>query len=86
MTDIQQNTRSEQQLAELEENNQVTIISRSLDGTSLDDFNEALNVELNRKKVALNRFWITQETLDQLQNTSQSVQRNFDQGKQKSSF
>lgn len=86
MTDIQQNVKSEQQLAELEENNQVTIITQPLEGTSLDDFNEALNLALNRKKVALNRFWITQETLDQLQKTSHSVQRNFDQGKQKSSF
>lgn len=86
MTDIQQSAHSEQQLAALEDNNQVTIITRSLDGTSFDDFNEALNVELNRKKVALNRFWITQETLNQLQNSPQPVQRNFDQGKQKSSF
>ncbi|MBO0440704.1 sensor histidine kinase [Candidatus Enterococcus ikei] len=86
MIDIQQNSNTDQQLAELENNNQVTIIKRTLDGTSLDDFNEALNVDLNRKKVALNRFWITQETLDQLQNQPQSVQRNFDQGKQKSSF
>lgn len=86
MSDIQQTDSSEQQLAKLEENNQVTILTRSIDATSLDDFNEALNVELNRKKVALNRFWITQETLDQLQNSPQPIQRNFDQGKQKSSF
>ncbi|WP_086312152.1 sensor histidine kinase [Candidatus Enterococcus palustris] len=86
MTDIQQHATSEQQLAELEESNQVTIITRQLDGTSLDDFNESLNVELNRKKVALNRFWVTQETVDQLQNSPKPIQRNFDQGKQKSSF
>ncbi|OTN89763.1 hypothetical protein A5819_002261 [Enterococcus sp. 7E2_DIV0204] len=86
MTDIQKNAHSEQQLAELENNNQVTILSRSLEQSSLDDFNESLNIELNRKKVALNRFWITQETLDQLENSPQPIQRNFDQGKQKSSF
>ena len=86
MTDIQKNAHSEQQLAELENNNQVTILSRSLEQSSLDDFNESLNIELNRKKVALNRFWITQETLDQLENNPQPIQRNFDQGKQKSSF
>ncbi|WP_375180318.1 sensor histidine kinase [Enterococcus rotai] len=86
MTDIQKNVHSEQQLAELENNNQVTILSRSLEQSSLDDFNESLNIELNRKKVALNRFWITQETLDQLENSPQPIQRNFDQGKQKSSF
>lgn len=86
MTDIQKNAHSEQQLAELENNNQVTILSRSLEQSSLDDFNESLNIELNRKKVALNRFWITQETLDQLENSPQPIQRNFDQSKQKSSF
>ncbi|MGX7244686.1 sensor histidine kinase [Enterococcus quebecensis] len=86
MKDIKPSDHSDDQLAELEEDNQVTIVTRHLDDTSLDDFNEALNVELNRKKVALNRFWVTQETLDQLQYSSQSVQRNFDQGKQKSSF
>ncbi|MGM0219918.1 sensor histidine kinase [Enterococcus sp. AZ126] len=86
MTDIKHQADSEQQLIELENKNQVTIITRNLDDTSLDDFNESLNIELNRKKVALNRFWITQETLDQLQNAPQPVQRNFDQGKQKSTF
>lgn len=86
MTDLQQNTYSEQQLTKLENDNQVTILKRKLDGSTLNDFNESLNVELNRKKIALNRFWITAETLEQLQQKPQSIQRNFDQGKQKSSF
>lgn len=86
MADLQQHTYSEDQLMQLENDNQVTILTRKLDGSSLNDFNESLNVELNRKKIALNRFWITEETLEQLQQKPQSIQRNFDQGKQKSSF
>lgn len=78
--------RGEKQLEQLETKYQVTILTHTLDGTSIDDFNETLNLQLNRKRVALNRFWITQETLDQLTENSQQVQRNFDQGKQKSSF
>ncbi|MEI5993104.1 sensor histidine kinase [Candidatus Enterococcus mansonii] len=86
MSELKEQPISTQQLIELENTNQVTIITKPLDGMPLDDFNEALNVELNRKKVALNRFWVTQETLDQLQTNAQPIQRNFDQGKQKSSF
>ncbi|EOH99052.1 hypothetical protein UAY_02321 [Enterococcus moraviensis ATCC BAA-383] len=86
MSELHHNDQSEQHLTELENNNQVTIITQDVDGSSLDDFNEALNIALNRKQVALNRFWITQETLDQLQANDQAIQRNFDQGKQKSSF
>lgn len=89
MNNLQQlspNERDNQHFDLLETTNQVTILTRTLDDTSLDDFNEALNVQLTRKQVALNRFWITQETLNQLSKTPQLVQRNFDQGKQKSSF
>ncbi|MGG5341365.1 sensor histidine kinase [Enterococcus sp. AZ192] len=86
MASIQQSPNDSKQLELLENEQQVTIITYPLDGTSLDDFNEGLSLNLNRKQVALNRFWVTQETLEQLQSTSQSIQRSFDQGKQKSSF
>lgn len=89
LNDIQQlpaSKRTEKKLTELADSNQVTVITQPLDETSIDDFNEALNVQLNRKKVALNRFWITQETIDHLTKDSKVIQRNFDQGKQKSSF
>ncbi|GGC76768.1 sensor histidine kinase [Enterococcus wangshanyuanii] len=83
---IQQSSSSEEQLERLENEHQVTITTQPIDGASLDDFNEALTLNLNRKKVALNRFWVTQETLDQLRQTARPIQRSFDQGKQKSSF
>lgn len=50
MSQLHHNDPSEQHLTELENNNQVTIITQDIDGSSLDDFNEALNVALNRKK------------------------------------
>lgn len=86
MDSIQQFPNDSKQLELLENEQQVTIVTYPLDGASLDDFNEGLSLNLNRKQIALNRFWITQETLDQLQSTSQPIQRSFDQGKQKSSF
>lgn len=78
--------RTNQQVETLEENQQVTILTRTLNDAAIDDFNEDLTLQLSRKHVALNRFWVTQETLDQLTATSHKVQRSFDQGKQKSSF
>lgn len=73
-------------LNQLENTQQVTILKLKNDPANIDDFNEALNTQLNRKRVALNRFWITEETLTQLQKSPSSIQRIFDQGKQKSSF
>ncbi|MBO0470484.1 HAMP domain-containing histidine kinase [Enterococcus sp. DIV0242_7C1] len=86
MASIQQSPNDSKQLELLENEQQVTIVTYPLDGASLDDFNEGLSLNLNRKQIALNRFWVTQETLEQLQSTSQPIQRSFDQGKQKSSF
>lgn len=86
MASIQQSPNDSKQLELLENEQQVTIVAYPLDGASLDDFNEGLSLNLNRKQIALNRFWVTQETLEQLQSTSQPIQRSFDQGKQKSSF
>ncbi|MPQ23052.1 sensor histidine kinase [Carnobacterium divergens] len=73
-------------LNQLENTQQVTILKLKNDPAHIDEFNEALNTQLNRKRIALNRFWITEDTLNQLQKSPSSIQRNFDQGKQKSSF
>lgn len=86
---LKKSTRTERtpkKLKELSENEQVTIIAADFNGLSTDDLNESLHTALLRERVALNRFWVTDDTIQQLQASPKSIQKLYDQGKQKSSF
>ncbi|MBC1513331.1 sensor histidine kinase [Listeria booriae] len=74
----------ETDMAQLEKKYDVTIVAEPL-GTSVDSLNEMLGLALSRKQIALNRFWVTVETVEQLKNGA-IVNKLYDQGKQKSSF
>ncbi|MBC1230214.1 HAMP domain-containing histidine kinase [Listeria booriae] len=74
----------ETDMAQLEKKYDVTIVAEPL-GTSVDSLNEMLGLALSRKQIALNRFWVTAETVEQLKDGA-IVNKLYDQGKQKSSF
>lgn len=78
--------RTPKKLKELAKNEQVTIIAADFNGLSNDDLNESLHTALIRERIALNRFWVTEDTIQQLQGSPKSIQKLYDQGKQKSSF
>lgn len=75
-----------EQAEQLEEEYQVTILKLDMQNISIDDLNETIRTALTRKGIALNRFWITEETLKQLAQQPTSIQKRYNQGKQKSSF
>lgn len=64
----------------------VTIVTSQPDQFVLEDFNGDLLLKIKRKGIALNRFWINQESLDQLEKGTPEITKNYDQLKQKSSF
>ncbi|WP_120481833.1 HAMP domain-containing protein [Brochothrix thermosphacta] len=51
-----------------------------------DAFNERVSFELTRNRVALNRFWITEDTLEKLKGNPETIQKEYNQDKQKASF
>ncbi|MBC1937610.1 HAMP domain-containing histidine kinase [Listeria grandensis] len=68
----------------LEAKYDVTIVSENMNNNE-NDLNEMLSLDLARKQIALNRFWVTGDTLDELKNGA-ILTKLYDQGKQKSSF
>ncbi|UZM97721.1 hypothetical protein OL548_22010 [Lysinibacillus sp. MHQ-1] len=62
----------------------VTIIAVPLED-SLNDLNENLRLQLARKHIALNKFWVSEEVLQTI-SEDKVVGKLYDQGKQKSSF
>ncbi|AQY51393.1 sensor histidine kinase SrrB [Listeria weihenstephanensis FSL R9-0317] len=74
----------ENDIWKLEAKYDVTIVSEQMTN-NVDDLNEMLSLDLAKKQIALNRFWVTGDTLDELKNGA-IVNKLYDQGKQKSSF
>jgi len=62
----------------------VTIIAVPLEG-SINDLNENLRLPLAREHIALNKFWVSEEVLQDVAE-DRTVGKLYDQGKQKSSF
>ncbi|MWV45322.1 HAMP domain-containing protein [Paenibacillus sp. HJL G12] len=71
-------------IPELEQKYHVTIVDDSLQKRE-NDLNESLLAQLAQKKVTLNKFWITDESLQKIKSGSR-VNKIYDQGKLKSSF
>lgn len=76
--------RIENDLGILEAKYDVTIVAEKM-SNNVDDLNEMLRLDLAQKRIALNRFWVTGETLDDLKKGA-IITKLYDQGKQKSSF
>ncbi|EUJ29524.1 sensor histidine kinase [Listeria cornellensis] len=74
----------ENDLGILESKYDVTIVAEKM-SNDVDDLNEMLRLDLAQKRIALNRFWVTGETLDDLKKGA-IITKLYDQGKQKSSF
>lgn len=64
-------------LNEIEEKYAITIVYSEASG-SLDQINERMILEFEKKKIKLNKFWLTEQTLDKLQ--EKSVNKIYDQG------
>lgn len=64
-------------LGKLEEKYAITIVYSEASG-SLDQINERIIFEFEKKKIKLNKFWLTEQTLDKLQ--EKSVNKIYDQG------
>jgi len=73
-----------QSVNEYEKKYNVTIIIQPIT-TNNDKFNGALRDSLNQKKVTLNKFWVTEDTIQQVKE-GKKVSKIYDQGKLKSSF
>ncbi|MCY9659271.1 HAMP domain-containing sensor histidine kinase [Paenibacillus chondroitinus] len=73
-----------QQLGVIEEQYQVTIAYTTL-SDSVDDVNNKLLLQFNRKGIALGKFWLTEESIAKLREGEQ-VNKIYDQSKLKSSF
>lgn len=65
------------ELTRIEEEYAVTIVYSEMGG-SLDKLNERIILEFERKKIKLNKFWITENTLHTLQDSG--VNKLYDQG------
>lgn len=68
----------------LEQKYNVTIAYEPIH-TNLDQFNGSLRDNLYQKRVTLNKFWVTEETLKQVK-SGKRISKIYDQGKLKSSF
>ncbi|MBE5106766.1 HAMP domain-containing histidine kinase [Bacillus thuringiensis] len=68
----------------IESENNVTIAYTSMNQTEVD-MNDALRTQLMRKKVTLNKLWITKEEVMKVKTEGQS-NKLYDQGKVKASF
>lgn len=67
-------------LERIEEEHAVTIVHSETSG-SLDRLNERIKADFEMKKIKLNKFWITENTLNALENGS--VNKIYDQGRSK---
>lgn len=67
-------------LKKIEEKYAITIVYSEVSG-SLDQINERIIMEFDKKKIKLNKFWLTEQTLDKLQ--EKSVNKIYDQGMSK---
>ncbi|MGG2027200.1 HAMP domain-containing sensor histidine kinase [Gottfriedia sp. S16(2024)] len=73
-----------QSINQLEQKNNVTIAYEPIQ-SNLDEFNGLLRDNLYQKRVTLNKFWVTEETLNQVK-SGKRISKIYDQGKLKSSF
>ncbi|WP_314060790.1 HAMP domain-containing sensor histidine kinase [uncultured Vagococcus sp.] len=71
---------------EIEQLYGVTIVTSEPDKFVLDDLNDDLLLKMKRKGIALNRFWVSEESLEALEKGAPEITRNYDQLKQKSSY
>lgn len=71
-------------IPELEQEYSVTIVYDKL-RKPVDELNDSLKQQLANKRITLNKFWITEESLLRLK-TNTRVNKIYDQGKLKSSF
>ncbi|ODJ50280.1 hypothetical protein BFR34_04080 [Brochothrix thermosphacta DSM 20171 = FSL F6-1036] len=78
--------RTEKWLQEQKEQQQVVIVRVPIVEENNDAFNERVSFELTRNRVALNRFWITEDTLEKLKGNPETIQKEYNQDKQKASF
>lgn len=78
--------RTEKWLQEQKEQQQVVIVRVPIVEEDNDAFNERVSFELTRNRVALNRFWITDDTLEKLKGNPETIQKEYNQDKQKASF
>lgn len=78
--------RTEKWLQEQKEQQQVVIVRVPIGEENNDAFNERVSFELTRNRVALNRFWITEDTLEKLKGNPETIQKEYNQDKQKASF
>ncbi|MCM3628431.1 HAMP domain-containing protein [Paenibacillus glycanilyticus] len=72
------------QIPRMEQHNDVTIVYAAL-LQSVDDLNDRLLLQLNRKGITLNKFWLNDENVGLLRQ-GKRVNKLFDQSKLKSSF
>ncbi len=73
-----------QSVTEFEKKYNVTIAIQPITPNN-DEFNGSLRDSLNQKKVTLNKFWVTEDTIQQVKE-GKKVSKIYDQGKLKSSF
>lgn len=71
-------------ISSIENKGTVTIAYTSINNSE-DHINDELRLQLTRKRVALNKLWITKEEIMKVKNFGQS-NKIYDQGKIKSSF
>ncbi|MED1612232.1 HAMP domain-containing sensor histidine kinase [Bacillus paranthracis] len=71
-------------ISSIENKGTVTIAYTSINNSE-DHINDELRLQLTRKRVALNKIWITKEEIMKVKNFGQS-NKIYDQGKTKSSF
>ncbi|MEG0383417.1 MAG: HAMP domain-containing sensor histidine kinase, partial [Solibacillus sp.] len=69
---------------EIENENNVTIVMTESSG-NINSINEKIQFELSKDKIVLNKFWITEESLEKV-NEVTTVRRIFNQGKLKTSL
>lgn len=74
----------DESISNLEKKYRVTIVYETITKNE-DDFNESLRESLTRKRVTLNKFWVTAKTLQQVK-AGKRINKLYDQGKLKSSF
>lgn len=74
----------QQSVAEYEKKYNVTIVVQPISSNN-DDFNWSLRESLIQKRVTLNKFWVTEETIHQVA-AGKKISKIYDQGKLKSSF
>ncbi|PEL13758.1 two-component sensor histidine kinase [Bacillus sp. AFS017336] len=73
-----------QAISKFEQKNNVTIVYEPIQ-SDLDQFNGLVRDKLNQKRVTLNKFWVTDESLNQVK-SGKRISKIYDQGKLKSSF